>query len=1126
MKKKHPGKIFGAKNPNASVILYFMKITVIGFFINMIFLTVSPAAGRAQNLEHVPYAAQPGQKTLAMLFEDIESQTGYSFLMMDQHANALLNKPVALDKVGNNLAAVLSQLEQRTLLEFTAKDKKIIVKRKEEPEAKPQQPGRISGKIMDNRGETLAGATVKVVELNRSAQSAVDGSYSFQLAAGAYTIEVSYLGYQTKRVTGVNIRAGEMTPLAISLSVSTAELGTVTVTAGYKKASVEGLYAAQKNAASVTDGISAEQIARTPDNDMGQVLKRISGLTTINNRNVVVRGMSDRYNQAMLDGVAIPSTSMNKRDFSFDIIPTEMVSSVVVNKTATPDVSSEFSGGQVSINTLDIPDRNFTSIQVGSGFNSQSIGSDIYQLGQRHASEYFGFFDKSAKQPEGILSWSFQNEDVPPPGIPGSNTDDMELYPGAGIPYSSLDAVGQSKRLSAEPLKLHKTSGRPNQNYRFSLGRVYNFADGMRFGFSASASLRNDQQLYEFNNLRGTPFGGAQYADSTKYGYNGAGKSFRFNSNSGLVANLGLQGSGFKVVLKNMYARTYSNNYNEAVRLNYPDLGHNPKPYKEQYQLPEAMALQQHQLSGEYQLPWDIKATGMVAFNKITQRILDERKFKYQLTMQLGDQYYFQTPNIANHGQAGTDALSEDSRMWTHVDEMDYNWAAGFSKTFGTGKAVSTLVKLGYQGYDKQRDLNILRMIPFSSRGSLIEAPYEEVLDPANMGSGVNQAYYWAQQTNGPVFDGRIQSHSVYVMADQKLWDKLRLVYGVRGESFELNSSQEDMLKRLYGPNPDEFISFRKGVMENGWRWLPSVNATYEVTGTFNVRSSYSRTVIRPDFRESSFFGFYDYELDANISGDRVESTLIDNVDVRLEWYPSPGEIVSLTGYHKYLDRPIELIMNPAFQSGQYTMTNMESATNLGLEMEFRKHLGFLGDQPWWEDIFVYGNGSLLKSKVKVMSPWMAEVIDDQGNSEFRQQRLGEQDRPLLGQSPWLLNLGMGYWGDQFGATASYNQRGYRTNLTAAIENAVEYEKAPGQLDAQLYARFFKKRAELKLNMANLLNKWTFFYRNSELMTGGGEESDWVHHKGDNKFNKEDGDTIMYRRKEGQRISLSLTYNF
>lgn len=987
----------------------------------------------------------------------------------------------------------------------------------------PQRPGRISGTVYDERGLPLIGASVKVLG-NKTVQTGIDGTYNMELPAGTYVVEVSYISYKTQRVQAIKVAAGQRAALDVAMEISSERLEDVVVTTTFKKASVAGLYAAQKNAASVTDGISAEQIARTPDNDMGAALKRITGLTTVNNRNVIVRGMSDRYNQAMLDGVSIPSTSMNRRDFSFDIIPTEMVSSVVVNKTATPDVSSEFSGGQVSVNTLDIPEQNFTNIQIGSGFNSQSIGKDFYRLGERHTSEYFGFLDKSAKQPEGILSWRFPGDDpTPPPG--NANTGDRDLIPGNGIPYSSLDAVAQSKKLSAEPLVLHRYNGKPNQNYRLSLGRVYDFKNGMRFGFSAAASLRSEQQVFQFNNVRGSNYGDVpiHFIDSTKIGQNGAGTSYRFNSNSGLAANLGLQGDKFKIALKNMYARTYSDNYNEAIRLNYGDL--TLEPNREQYQLPEAMSLQQHQLSGEYQLPWDVKASGMFAYNKIIQRIQDERKMKYRLTTQIGDQYYFQSPNVGVPGRSDS-ALELDSRMWTHVNEADFNWAANFSKSFASGETLSTLVKLGYQGFDKRRDLSVLRMIPYAAPSSNFEKPYDVILDPANMGTGVNEAYYWAMHTNGSVFDGEMKSHAVYLMADQKLWNRLRLVYGLRGESFDLDNSQEELLDRQY-EDTDGFIAFRRGVKESGWRWLPSINATYEVTSRFNVRSSYSRTIIRPDFRESSFFGFYDYDLDGNVSGDRVESTLVDNVDLRLELYPGAGEIVSLTGYYKFLDRPIELIRRDEFQSPNYAFANMESATNLGLEMEVRKNLGFLSDQDWWENVFVYGNGTLLKSEVKVMTGWIGKVQEDSGEYEFRQEKGGIQDRPLIGQSPWLLNLGLGYWGETFGLTASYNQRGYRTNLTATNPNAVEYENTPGQFDGQLYARLLNKRMELKFNMANLLNKWTIYYANTQGFNRNPEDlSEWIPNKGDNKYNKEDNDTIMYRRKEGQRFSLSLTYNF
>jgi TonB-dependent receptor len=1014
-----------------------------------------------------------------------------------------------------------------------------------------QQLGRISGKVIDDRGQLLANASIKLVGTNKTTQSSIDGSYILTAASGTYVLEVSYLSYQTQRIEGVKIEDGQRTALNIAMKTQTNKLETAVVSVSFKKASVAGLYAAQKNAASVTDGISAEQIARTPDNDMGQVLKRVTGLTTVNNRNVIVRGMSDRYNQAMLDGVVIPSTSQNRRDFSFDIIPTEMVSSVVVNKTATPDVSAEFSGGQVSINTLDIPDRDFTTIQYGIGGNSRTTGKDFYRLGERHTSEYFGFNHSSSKQPEGIQPWFWNGEarrlDAPPGYILNDPKLNEEfLMPGSNLKYNDIDAIAQSKQVNADAMKLYRYKANPNQNLRFALGRRYNFSNGLLLGFSASANIRNEQNIVAFNNVRGSSIinghGEKQHMiESDTIGQNGAGTSYRFNSSSGLVANFGLKGQDFKLAFKNMYARTFNNNYSENIRSTFTNLS--SPPTKNQYQLPETMSLQQHQLSGEYQLPWKIKAEGMFAYNRIKQQILDERKLRYGLTTILDGNYMFQSPNLlslsnwSNHSETGF-----DSRMWTEINENDFNWAMAFSRVFGEGKSVNTLVKAGYQGWKKNRNLSVFRLLPFtrsympddpSKAAPAIEIPYDILLSSENIGNGIGQAYYYPEPIGGNVYDGDMSSHAGYLMLDQKFWNMLRLVYGFRAEYYNLLNRQDEMFRKQNGdPDADnnKLLLYKLMIRENNWKFLPSINATYSVTNTFNVRGSYSKTAIRPDFRESGFFGFYDFELDAIVSGDNVESTFIDNVDLRLEWYPSPGEIISLTGFYKYLDKPIELIENEDVSPGTaYVFNNMESAKNMGLEFEVRKNLSFIGEADWLSKAFLNANGTLLKSEVNALSQWRHKLVDDRTIAEREKERAPNQDRPLMGQSPWLLNLGVGYWGDSFGITASYNHRGYRTNTASVNPNRVEYELAPRQVDFQVYKRFLKQKLEVKFNAANLLDEWTRYYQNQTAYSESkGENGEKVFElvKGDNKYNRADDDIITYRRKEGRRFSLSVTYNF
>ncbi|WP_339424603.1 TonB-dependent receptor [Sphingobacterium sp. MYb388] len=1126
-------------------IKFMIKSSLVGLLLLIVSAEMLLASGAYGQMLNRKISVSFNESHIPAAFEQLESQNIHIAFDANKH-NLSKEKVNAKTFKNNSVGEVVRYLLRGT--DLIPQDNGVYITLVKKP---IQQVGRISGKVIDDRGQLLANASIKLVGTNKSTQSSIDGSYILTAVSGTYVLEVSYLSYQTQRIEGVKIEAGQRTALNIAMKTQTNKLKTAVVSVSFKKASVAGLYAAQKNSASVTDGISAEQIARTPDNDMGQVLKRVTGVTTVNNRNVIVRGMSDRYNQAMLDGVVIPSTSQNRRDFSFDIIPTEMVSSVVVNKTATPDVSAEFSGGQVSVNTLDIPDKDFTTIQYGIGGNSRTTGKDFYRLGERHTSEYFGFNHSSSKQPEGIQPWFWNGEarrlDAPPGYILNDPKLNEEfLMPGSNLKYNDIDAIAQSKQVNADAMKLYRYKANPNQNLRFALGRRYNFSNGLLFGFSASANIRNEQNIVAFNNVRGSGIinghGEKQHMiESDTIGQNGAGTSYRFNSSSGLVANFGLKGQDFKLAFKNMYARTFNNNYSENIRSTFTNL--NNPPTKNQYQLPETMSLQQHQLSGEYQLPWKIKAEGMFAYNRIKQQILDERKLRYGLTTILDGNYMFQSPNLlslsnwSNHSETGF-----DSRMWTEINENDFNWAMAFSRVFGEGKSVSTLVKAGYQGWKKNRNLSVFRLLPFtrsympddpSKSAPAIEKPYDILFSPETIGNGVGQAYYYPEPIGGNVYDGDMSSHAGYLMLDQKFWNKLRLVYGFRAEYYNLLNRQDEMFRKQNGdPDADnnKLLLYKLMIRENNWKFLPSINATYSVTNTFNVRGSYSKTAIRPDFRESGFFGFYDFELDAIVSGDNVESTFIDNVDLRLEWYPSPGEIISLTGFYKYLDKPMELIENEDVSPGTaYVFNNMESAKNMGLEFEIRKNLSFIGEADWLSKAFLNANGTLLKSEVNALSQWRHKLVDDRTIAEREKERAPNQDRPLMGQSPWLLNLGVGYWGGSFGITASYNHRGYRTNTASFNPNRVEYELAPRQVDFQVYKRFLKQKLEVKFNAANLLDEWTRYYQNQSAYSNSqGEKGEIIYElvKGDNKYNRADDDIITYRRKDGRRFNLSVTYNF
>ncbi|SEG13702.1 TonB-dependent receptor [Sphingobacterium lactis] len=1064
----------------------------------------------------------------ASLFGELNKQTGYEFYYGTSIGQVIV-EDIRYEK--KTLGEVLAALDRKGF-DFTVKGKNVAVKYAKPREQKQasvktavaarQQPGRIGGKIIDDRGEVLIGATVKIIQNNQAMQSSVDGSYSLTLMPGSYTVEVSYLAYQTKRVTQVEVKSGQLTSLNIVMNPKTSALEQVVVTGSFKKESTAGLYVQQKNAASVTDGISSEQIARTPDNNLGQVLKRVSGVTTVNNKYVVVRGLSDRYNQAMIDGVTLPSTNMNRRNFSFDVIPQELVSNVVVNKTATPDMPAEFSGGQVSVNTMDIPAENFTMISIGSGLNTQSTGKDFLMLGERVGGDYFALNNSKRKEPEGLQSWYWRTGvNTPPLGpngdYPANMPQDLELIPGSGVAYTSFDAIAQSKRIDPNGLIVSRYKAVPFQNGRFALGRVYDLNNELRFGFSGGAIYRNQQSIVKFNNVRGAyAETTVNYMDSTE---NGPGLSYRFNSTIGAALNLGLQGRTFKVALKNMYSRILDDNFNEAIRIAYGTS--NPIKFREQFQDPQVTWVLQHKLEGENLLgQGGIKMGYTLGLTRIGQQVQDQRRLKYMLSASIGGVDYFQRPNIYTPAELGD---NYDYRMWTDVKETDYNWGVFFTKDFMLGTSIKNTAKIGYSGWDKHRTLRITKVIPytsFSDNNNPIEGRYADLLSADRVGAGRGQAYYWAEDINGPTFDGTMRTHAPYIMLDQRFFEKLRLVYGVRAEHYNLANRQEEYIKRNFGEIDDNWAEFST-TGEKDWRLLPSVNLTYSLTSKMNLRAAYSKTAIRPDFRETAYFGFYDYELDANISGRQLVSTIVDNFDLRFEFYPTAGEIISVSGFYKKMKDPIELVFA---QDGYYRFQNQYAAKNYGVEIEIRKSLGFIADKPWLHNLTLFGNGTILKSMVEAQTQPLP-------GDNFEQKREPNLDRPLYGQAPWIVNAGMAYQDAIFGVTATYNRSGPRSNTINLAPMLIEYENGRNMLDIQLSARVWKRKAEIKFNARNLLDEYSIFYRNTDayesIKSESGQHIGWklkANHS--TAYEPEKGDRAIYRAKTGKNMTLSFTYNF
>ncbi|MEP6846018.1 MAG: carboxypeptidase-like regulatory domain-containing protein, partial [Panacibacter sp.] len=241
------------------------------------------------------------------------------------------------------------------------------------------QTGKVSGTVADENNKPVIGASIKVIALHIGVATDVDGHFELTLPSGKkYEIEITAIGFATKILTEVEANESQVNSIHILLSSKSADLQGVTVKTSARKESTNALITFQKNTNAVAQVISAEAIRRSPDKNTGEALKRVTGLSLQEGRYIVVRGLSDRYNQAMLNGVLLSSTEPDRKTFSFDIFPAAIVENIIVNKTFIPEYSGEWAGGLIQVNTRDIPAKGFFNISIGTNFNTNTVGKDIY----------------------------------------------------------------------------------------------------------------------------------------------------------------------------------------------------------------------------------------------------------------------------------------------------------------------------------------------------------------------------------------------------------------------------------------------------------------------------------------------------------------------------------------------------------------------------------------------------------------------------------------------------------------------------------------------------------------------------------------------------------------------------
>lgn len=896
---------------------------------------------------------------------------------------------------------------------------------------------KLTGKIVNAKNEPVAGASVKIVGAAGGTTSDADGRYSITLATGKkYELEFSAISYTTKLINDIEVAQGMDNELNVVLEVAVKANEGVTVRAtSRRQESTNALLGFQKNNTAMSSGLAADFIRRTPDKNTGEVLRRVSGASIQDNKFVVVRGLSDRYNSAMINGAQLPSSEPDKKAFSFDVIPSSLIDNIIINKTATPDLTGEFAGGLVQITTKDIPTSNQLIVGVGLGYNTQSTFKDFVS-NKRGNTDWLGFDDQR--------------------GLPSS-------YPKKYLDFDRLSQQEQIEVAKSFNDKVYSevpsTAG-PIQQYSLTWANATKSKNGSAFGSVLGLTYRNSKQLYAVDK--------ELYDKNSDLQFDYLDQQNKYSVNWGAVANFAWTKGKHKIALKNLFNQLFEDNYYRRSGINT----------EQQIALRSSVLNQRSlltsQLEGSHQLNWhDIRFTWNVNYAYNSKQQPDLRVQTYD----------------AASGEINLRG-NNTNRFFSDLSDHSYGYNASVSMPFTMGDQKQS-VKIGGSATVRLRDFQAI-ILGYKEPGdrSLMTESFDRIFLSENFSSNGFQLKTDLQNPQDKYF-GVSALSAGYVMFDNKLSNKLRLVWGTRFEYFE-----QVLKSNTQGTDKAQIIDTEK------FDVLPSINFTISPTPKTNIRLAGSRTVARPEFREIAPFAFFDFEQLYSTSGmPALQRSSIINADVRYEWYPRAGELLSLGAFYKDFTNPIELRLNSASSATnrRYQYQNAESAQLLGLEAEFRKDLSFISkNMDWLQRFYFNGNASVILSEVTL------------GNLDAAGNKLPSTERPLQGQSPYLVNAGFQYDSEK-GSNFSllYNRIGQRLVLVGNADLGDIYEKPRDLVDFQVSQKVMKKKGEVRITVGDILNQAIAAYENRDSKKS---------------FNGST-DKIFSSYKPGTTITLGFTYN-
>lgn len=920
----------------------------------------------------------------------------------------------------------------------------------------PTWAQQIKGVVIDQKSkETLIGAVVTVDGTNVKAITNIDGNFLIDgmKKDKTYTLYINYVGYKTQKIDGVQAKDADQ---VIALQPDEQQLKEVTVTAVERRNTDAAMIQVAKNSPVIVSNVSAQEISRTQDTNAGEVIRRVPGVSLIDDKFVMVRGLLQRYNNVWVNGGAVPSSEADSRAFSFDIIPSSQIDNLTIVKSPTAEYPADYSGGFIIVNTKEIPAENSFNIAVGGNWNTSSAFQN-FSYSKGSGTDFLGF-DNGLRSLNGGIHADL-NPQLDANGKPVGDYATSLL--GNGF---NNDWLTKNKK----PLGDLKLAASLNQ--RWMLG-------GRTLGMLAALNYTNEYRTYE--NMENNLYGIYDVAnDKPNYLRHSVDDQYNNNVRLGAMLNFTFlsKDGNHKYQLKNIFNQLATSRYTWRDGVSAQS---NLERSAEYYY--RSRTTYNGQLTGKHTFTSDA-LDWSIGYAYANRHLPDRRRYLIDDALESGV-YALSTGN-------------DISREWTQLDEHILSLGVNDKHHFKFGNFEPDL-QVGAYGEYRTREYQTRNFIyNWNVSDNNMPSDFRHSDIPTLLSSEANMGYDKLYLLEEKQMRNNYCGHNTLgagYLALSLPFGKLGIHAGVRFEhnDMELISNSRDYEKSESSRHYKTDDVF------------PSLNTTYKISDQHQVRLSYGRSINRPEFREVSSSVYYDFDLASNVQGNtELKNCYVDNLDLRYEWYPSRGELISLAVFYKHFDSPIEWTYTVAGGTDLiYSYKNAKSANNYGVELDIRKNLGFIG----LKDFSWSFNGALIKSKVQF------------------EKGAKEEDRPMQGQSPYLINTGIFYKNEplKMDIALLYNRIGKRIIGVGRSEGSTgddsnsrvphSYEMPRNTIDFSL-AKKFGEHLELKLNVRDLLAEKIYYKQFADVTYSDGS--------------KKEVEEIARCYKPGRNIGLQAIYKF